>query len=108
MGVTDSYNLLTTHSCTLTVSSQELSLDDTLRSFWELESLGINKSTQSVQKEFEESIAFRDGRYEVCLPWKKSHPILPDNYENCKKRLQGLLKRLRLSPDVLRVYDGII
>lgn len=108
MGVPDSYNLLTAHSCMLTVSSQELSLDDTLRSFWELESLGINKSTQSVQKEFEESIAFRDGRYEVCLSWKKSHPILPDNYENCKKRLQGLLKRLRLSPDVLRDYDGII
>ena len=59
VSVSDSCSLLTTH--TLTVCSQESTLDDTQRSFWELESLGVTKPSQSVQQEFEESITFQDG-----------------------------------------------
>ena len=100
-------SLLTTHA--LTVDSQEVSrLDDTLRAFWELESLGISGSSQSVHQEFEDNITFKDGRYEVCLPWKKPHRLIPDNYELSRKRLQSLLRRLRQTPSIFQEYDSVI
>ena len=51
---------------------------------------------------------FKNGRYKVSLPWKDSHPTLPDNYMLSKKRLDGLVKRLRHDPKVLKEYDSII
>lgn len=42
------------------------------------------------------------------LPWKKSHPPLPNNYELCFKRLNGLLKRLSQDPQRLLQYDAVI
>ena len=100
-------SLLTTHA--LTVDSQEVSrLDDTLRAFWELESLGISGSSQSVHQEFEDNIKFKDGRYEVCLPWKKPRRLIPDNYELSRKRLQSLLRRLRQTPSIFQGYDSVI
>jgi len=95
--VADHSFLTTTH--TLRVDShEEENLNDTLRAFWELESLGISASSPSVHQEFEDNISFKDGRYEVCLPWKKQHPVLPDNYGLSLKHLQGLLRRLRQTP----------
>ena len=38
-------------------------LDDCLRSFWELESLGIKKTDKSVYEEFSEKIRLVKGRY---------------------------------------------
>ena len=76
--VADHSLFTTTHTLRVT-SHEEETLNDTLRSFWELESLGISASCPSVHQEFEEKISFKDGRYEVCLPWKVRHPILPDN-----------------------------
>ena len=40
--------------------------------------------------------------------WKDPHPVLPDNYSLCLRRLRGLLRRLRQDPDVFREYDSII
>ena len=51
---------------------------------------------------------FKNGRYEVTLPWKDSRPTLPDNYMLSKKRLDGLVKRLRHDLKVLKEYDSII
>ena len=84
------------------------SLDAGLRRFWELESLGVLKDEQSVHKQFTQQIAFKQGRYEVHLPWKDSHPHLPNNYSLCCKRLNGLLKRLRQNTDQLQQYDAVI
>ena len=88
-------------------SQEEESLNDILQAFWELESMGVSSPRQPVQQEFKESITFRNGRYEACLPWKKSHPLIPDNYEHCKRCLPGLLRRLKPTPD-LREYDPVI
>ena len=101
------YSLLTTHSLRIDTYKEE-SLNKTLRTFWELESLGISVSCKSVHQEFEENILLKDGRYEVRLPWKKPRPVLTDNYELSWKRLQGLLRRLRLTPDILQEYDNVI
>lgn len=84
-------------------------LNSTLRSFWELESLGnYDPDKSSVYDEFESSIQFKQGRYEVSLPWKEFHDPLPDNYELTLKRFHGLLRHLRQDPTILQEYDSII
>ena len=101
--------LVVTH--TLRVDSQlqeEETLDSRLKSFWELESLGIIDPDRSVHDEFGDTICFKDGRYEVALPWKDPHPTLPDNYQLSLKRLQGLLRRLQHDQGVLQEYNAII
>ena len=104
-----SVSLVTTHTLRVDTQQHEISnLDDTLRSFWELESLGIKEPDRSVYTEFGENTCFRDGRYEVSLPWKDPHPTLPDNYQLSFKRLQGLLRRLRQNPTILQKYDSTI
>ena len=47
-------------------------------------------------------------RYEVKLPFKESHPLLPDNYQLSKLRLESLVRRLKSKPEVLKHYDSII
>ena len=79
-------------------------LDAELKRFWELESLGILKEEHPVQRQFSR----KHGRYEVHLPWKDSHPHLPNNYDLCWKRLEGQLKRLHQDPEKLRQCDTVI
>ena len=81
-------------------------LDGTLKTFWELESLGIKPRT--LYEEFQEQISFTNERYEVNLPCKRLHPLLPDNYQLGRKRLENRLERLRHEPEVLREYDSVI
>lgn len=88
--------------------SMETALDDCLKRFWDLESLGIVKDEASVAERFVQKIKFDGNRYEVCLPWKECHPPLPDHRELCLKRLMGLLKRLRQTPQLLTEYHTII
>ena len=83
-------------------------LDEVLHSFWNLEALGIEDVESSVLEEFTQTVRFKEGRYEVTLPWKNACPPLPDNYELSKKRLGGHLCRLKQSTDILHEYDTII
>lgn len=102
-------SLVTTHVLKTAVKPLDITnenLDGNLRTFWDLESLGI--TPRSVYEEFEENITFDGNRYEVHLPWKVPHPLLPDNYGLSVKRLTNLLKRLHQDPDVLREYDSVI
>ncbi len=98
---------LTTHVLRIDANpSTQDPLNEVLHSFWDLESLGVvNTKEDSVLEEFTRSVQLKNGRYEVMLPWKDSHPRLPDNYLLSKKRLDGLLKRLRHE---LKEYDSII
>ena len=104
-------NLISTHSLRVggeIVQNDKQDLDERLKMFWNLDALGIIEDECSVYEEFERSILFKGGRYEVHLPWKEPHPSLPDNYELSQKRLKGLLERLRQSPHVLKEYDAVI
>lgn len=69
----------TTH--VLHVDTERDLLDTTLRSFWELESLGICEPEGTVQENFMDAVTFKDGLYEVSLPWKEFHSPLPDNLQ---------------------------
>ena len=104
-------SLVTTHALavdTYTPEDSKQDLDSRLKAFWDLESIGIKSNEYSVYQEFEKTIKFKDNRYEVSLPWKQFHPELPDHYDLSLKRLVGLLKRLRETPEVLSRYDAII
>ena len=84
-------------------------LDRDLRLFWELESLGIGETMiDPASNLFASSLQVQNGRYEVSLPWRDYHEDLPDNYNLSRRRLHGLLRRLRQDPEVLREYDLII
>lgn len=57
------------------------SLESTVTSLWDLESLGIKASDQ-LHESFESEINFIEGRYSVKLPWKQGHDTLPSNFAN--------------------------
>ena len=99
-------HVLRTDSCG--VSKANKSLEAQLHSFWELESLGINDYESTVIRRFEDSIIFRDGRYQVTLPWKDPETVLPDNYQLSHKRLLSLIARLKRDPSTLQMYDAVI
>ena len=88
--------LMTTHVLrTDTKRLETVSLEEQLRSFWELESLGIQQEEKTLYNDFTSNIAFSQGRYQVTLPWKEFHEVLPDHYQLSLKRLHGLMRRLR-------------
>ena len=56
--------------------------DGTLRSFWELESFGIEKiSNDPASDHFSSTLQKKDGRYEVSLSWCGHRDNFPDNYD---------------------------
>jgi len=105
-----SCNLVSTHALKVDAYVQEesdCSLDRALQTFWDLECLGIQEGEIDVYQQFEKEISLKSGIYEVCLPRKEVHPKLPTHYDLSLKRLTGLLRRLRQSPDILQRYDTV-
>ena len=81
-------------------------LQGELKKFWDLKSLDVKPP--SVYEEFVEKLLFKGDHYEVSLPWKATHPSLPENYELSLRRLQGLLSLLRKKLTILKEYDSVI
>ena len=91
------------------IQGENASIEKQLSKFWDLESIGImEKEEDAIYENFGDKIKFENGRYEVCLPWKLNHPVLPDNYSLCQRRLKGLTSRLKNDPELLQEYDSII
>ena len=88
--------------------SENETLECNLQRFWSLESLGILPEKETTLEQFVQQISFDKGQYEVCLPWKESHPPLTSNYELCHRRLNRLYKRLKQDPERLHEYDAVI
>ena len=93
-----------------TVSTTELEqgLDEQLKKFWDLETLGIVDGESGVHEKFVQQIRFNGERYSVPLPWKDNCVQLPDNLQLCRQRLDGLMKRLRQNPNLLERCDAVI
>lgn len=103
-----STNLATIHVLRFDTQPSETNLNEQLKSFWELESLGIKGEEKTLYDEFTSRVLFREGRYKVSLPWKEFHDPLPDNYSLSVNQLRGLLHRLRHDPNILKEYDHAI
>ena len=91
-------NLVTAHILKSAVNLVDVTnenLDGTLKTFWELESLGIKPRT--LYEEFQEQISFTKERHEVHLPWKTPHSLLPDNCQLSRKRQENLLESFATS-----------
>ena len=88
----------------LTVSEQSV------KSFWELESIGISPDKEdSVQTRFENDLRQVEGRYEVTLPWKSgARERLLDNEKLARYRLDSLRRRLERDPPLKLRYDAAI
>ena len=84
------------------------SLEEEIKHFWDLETLGIKHDEPTVYEKFIEDIRHNGERYEVKLPFKEDHPLLPDNYHLSKMRLESLLRRLKSKPEVLKHYDEVV
>ena len=86
------------------------SISNELKKFWENESIGIKeqKIEQNTTERFEQEIKFVDGKYQVKLPLKESHPLLPDNYDLAKRRLLSQLSKLKQNDEVAKQYDNVI
>ena len=95
-------NFVSTYSFMVDTLSTPTDPDAELRRFWELESLGIRADEETVHDKFTQRITINNHRYEVSLPWRANHPPLPTNFDVCHKRLHGLLRRLRQTPELFQ------
>ncbi|GFS60611.1 DUF1758 domain-containing protein [Nephila pilipes] len=76
------------------------SVEDTLKLFFELESLGIKDDPYYHEDDqamniFKETIQFNNERYVVELPFRKNWKELSDNFSVAKQRFQNLWRRLQ-------------
>ena len=78
-----------------------------LHKFWETENVGCDRRI-AIEDEFESEIKFENGRYEVKMPFKDEHAILPDNYALSKTRLTNLVRKLKRSPSLAAEYQQVI
>ena len=100
---------LVTHTLGVDALPQDVTSSDRwLKAFWELQSFGVPDWDRSVYDKFQEIVQFKKGKYEVALPWKDSHRILPDNYQLSLNHVDGLLRHLWQDQDILREYDSLI
>ena len=90
-----------------TVPKTEDKIVDSLKRFWETESIGIHDCQPGCNDDdkFICDIRFTRNRYEVRLPWKEENPDIGTDYELCYNRLRSLHQRLTKQPDLLREYD---
>ena len=84
-------------------------LDETVEKFWGIEKIGIEEN-KSVYQHFCEEISFDQNRngYKVKLPFKEFQNIIPDNFENCKRRLNSLKEKFLNNEYLLSGYNQII
>ena len=77
---------------TVCATEPEQGLDEQLKRFWDLETLGIVDGESGVHEKFVQQIRFNGERYCVTLPWKDNCEHLPDNLSFAVGALMALLK----------------
>ncbi|CAG2211552.1 unnamed protein product [Mytilus edulis] len=90
-------------------------LDNIVRKFWEIENVKtpsenvfLSNDEQKALSKVEQSLEFKDGHYEVKVPWKDDTPSLPNNYNMALSRLANTEKRLNKDPSIANVYTQTI
>ena len=94
---------------TVVIDKENFAIANEVKKFWENEAIGIKgNEDQFMHEKFVDEIEFVDNRYEVKLPFKDGHSILPDNYSLAKRRLFSLVNRLQQNKEIAEQYDEII
>ena len=112
-GQVNCYSRYTTSMLTVVENS---GLTKSLKRFWELESIGIAETENTVisRKEevavadFSRGLKFDGKNYEVRLPWKRDPPKLESNYMQAIRRLGSIERRLRHDPVKAKAYNSAI
>ncbi|XP_074653641.1 uncharacterized protein LOC141907800 [Tubulanus polymorphus] len=96
-------------------NEEEISLDSTLKAFWEKEKSGLDESRSKLsvdeeiaQKKLEQSLKFDGKRYEIGVPWKDESPYLENNQSVALNRLKLLMKKIDSNPDIKKSYEETI
>jgi len=109
--------LITTQvNCIVPVVNWSTCSDDTvtptpnIEDFWNLETLGIRDrldltNDDKALKQFNGSIWFTEGKYQITWPWKCDHPDPPDNFQVAVNRLRGLARCFDRVKDLLVKYN---
>ncbi|GFY23028.1 integrase catalytic domain-containing protein [Trichonephila clavipes] len=89
------------------------SVDDTLKLFFELESLGIKddpcyRKDDQTMNIFKETVQYNKNRYVVELPFRKYWNELSNNISVAKQRFQSLWRRLRRDKTLYTQYKETI
>ena len=96
------------HTHVLKIANERslINLDKNVKKFWNLESIGIKENQKSMYQELSDEICInKEGPYEVNLPFKISHPVLPYNFEQCKKHFESKFNQVKKDPEFLSKYD---
>ncbi|XP_066947088.1 uncharacterized protein [Macrobrachium rosenbergii] len=88
--------------------------EDSLSNFWDLESVGIQAQeprsdaikSDPILVQFEKLVSYKEGRYEVALPWKSESVKLKllDNKHHALRRLDNLSRKLDRDPGLQEQY----
>ena len=98
---------------TSTMTIKELKLPN-IEQFWSIEAVGTETDTPSQNLTFlqcyqQSSISqTSEGIYVARFPWKENKPRIQSNFTTCKRGISALVNKLKKTPELLRVYDGII
>ena len=107
-GKMQSVDFVSSATSEVRIGGENDEIENQLKRFQELQSLGINKYEQSL---YEESLNTICGskyiRYEVPLPFKENHTLINDNFYLCKRRLLNLYQKLKDNPNLLKVCNDI-
>ena len=99
-----------------TCAFPDAALNDTLRTFWELEHIGILPSKtqqftpdeQAAWRKVSESRAFEGKRYKVAVPWKEDRPRLISNRPLAERRLEQVERKLAKDEKIATAYQQVI
>ncbi|XP_074645870.1 uncharacterized protein LOC141902130 [Tubulanus polymorphus] len=117
VGKISNKTVITKHAYAYFVSAENIQLNEQLRLFWDLDSIGIrNKDNvalftsdeKKAIEQTEKTRCFKDGRYEVGIPWRDQEPCFESNRETAFNRLKNLEKSLNNRPKVAIEYNRII
>ena len=76
-------------------SPADLLLKENLNKYWNYESLGINDGENDMYDNYLKTIKQNKHPYEVSLPMKQDHPVMPDNYISARHRLSSQVRKLK-------------
>lgn len=88
--------------------SEDDVLANSLKRFWDTESVGISDTTANEEELFDIDVRRKGNRYEVKLPWKENTQPSSNGYHLSESRLRSLHHKLRKEPSLLAEYDAII
>ena len=93
----------TTHVlCLQNFLEVEAQLNEEVKKFWDLDSVGIRDDEVSVYENHASETGFKKDQYEVGLPLKENYPVVEDNFDICCNRLWKLKERLDKKPEHLK------